>query len=613
MSLKLAVYTNEDDALLFWSADELPNCLGFAIERKWTRPTGMSTQDFLKNRTGFEGQATEPGTQKPSTEWPFQCYSWTDHEVDTGDTVSYRIVPVMQSSNGPEIDENGATQWSPPLTLSANAGGACSAYFNRGFVISQFMSRKLGNLQASTLQAFKQQISQNTESEIRQFLSGDLRLALLRLLQETQRDGGTIFAALFELSDPELIAALTSLGARAHVVLSNGSVKKKGQDENDSARHTLADAGVQVFDRMVAPGALGHNKFMVRCDNQGKPIAAWTGSTNWAPTGLCTQVNNAILIADPGVAEIFMEQWARLRDSGRSYPPALVQQNSKPKEDAIGNNDVTVWFSRTSNNVDLQALQAEVDAAKEAILFLMFMPGASGLYSRVAARAAEPGLYVRGVVSELPTDRNDESQFSVNLVAGARNNPLHLDIIQPQGINHSFSYWAEEVSRGSFLRNIGHAIIHSKVVVIDPFSANPVVITGSHNFSVSASSKNDENFVIIRGNARLAQAYAVNIMGAYRHYNWRAYVSQAKKPWEGLKKTADWQKSYRTTERLREVKFWLGGKPAPIAAPPSAMPGRIVTPKRIPGLVTPTKPAVVHKAAGKTRRGNGTTSRTLVN
>src|SRR6267378_6846954 len=44
---------------------------------------------------------------------------------------------------------------------------------------------------------------------------------------------------------------------------------------------------------------------------------------------------------------------------------------------------------------------------------------------------------------------------------------------------------------------VGFAIVHSKLIVVDPFT-NPVVVTGSHNFSGSASSKNDENFVIIR-------------------------------------------------------------------------------------------------------------------
>ena len=52
-----------------------------------------------------------------------------------------------------------------------------------------------------------------------------------------------------------------------------------------------------------------------------------------------------------------------------------------------------------------------------------------------------------------------------------------------------------------------------------------MVITGSHNFSTSASAKNDENFIIIKGDAEFAEAYAVNILGAYAHYRWRAFLA----------------------------------------------------------------------------------------
>lgn len=45
-----------------------------------------------------------------------------------------------------------------------------------------------------------------------------------------------------------------------------------------------------------------------------------------------------------------------------------------------------------------------------------------------------------------------------------------------------------------------------------------VVVTGSHNFSKSVSSKNDENLLIIKGNKSLAQAYEVNILSVCDHY-----------------------------------------------------------------------------------------------
>ena len=55
MSVKLKVYTNEDDALLYWSiAAPLPECRGFAIERRKTDTKKKKTQGFLENHIGVE-------------------------------------------------------------------------------------------------------------------------------------------------------------------------------------------------------------------------------------------------------------------------------------------------------------------------------------------------------------------------------------------------------------------------------------------------------------------------------------------------------------------------------------------------------------------------------
>src|SRR6185295_7811214 len=103
-SMKLKVFTNEDDTLLFWSITEpIPECRGFAIERKKNKEPA----EFLPNRVGFESdvdlgdtdEGSGPGT-RPSTEWPLQRFSWTDHDASTGDTVSYRVVPIVRDSSG---------------------------------------------------------------------------------------------------------------------------------------------------------------------------------------------------------------------------------------------------------------------------------------------------------------------------------------------------------------------------------------------------------------------------------------------------------------------------------------------------------------------------------
>jgi phosphatidylserine/phosphatidylglycerophosphate/cardiolipin synthase-like enzyme len=132
---------------------------------------------------------------------------------------------------------------------------------------------------------------------------------------------------------------------------------------------------------------------------------------------------------------------------------------------------------------------------------------------------------------------------------------LHLDIIQPEGIKKPFGNFAAEVVRRQFLHDIGFAIIHSKVVVVDPFSDKPIVITGSHNFSGSASTKNDENFIIVEGDKALAEAYAVNIEGAYQHYRYRAFLDQTNKPFNGLKDNDTWL-APKLRNASKELAFW---------------------------------------------------------
>lgn len=76
--------------------------------------------------------------------------------------------------------------------------------------------------------------------------------------------------------------------------------------------------------------------------------------------------------------------------------------------------------------------------------------------------------------------------------------------------------------------------------MIDPFSEHATVVSGSHNFSTSASTKNDENFIVITGDRALAQAYTVNIICAYEHYRWRAFLSHDPSPFNGLQDNDTW-------------------------------------------------------------------------
>lgn len=57
---------------------------------------------------------------------------------------------------------------------------------------------------------------------------------------------------------------------------------------------------------------------------------------------------------------------------------------------------------------------------------------------------------------------------------------------------------------------VRYASAHNKVLLIDAEDSDPVVVTGSYNFTYSAQARNAENLVILRGNAPLARAYLDN-------------------------------------------------------------------------------------------------------
>jgi phosphatidylserine/phosphatidylglycerophosphate/cardiolipin synthase-like enzyme len=585
--VNMKVYANDDDALIIWNVPAaIPDCLGFAIQRRTYDPAdpAMKTiahEDVLPNRIGFvDDPNAAPGSTALSTVSPFQRFWWTDHAAAQGDILSYRVIPMVGTVGQLSMAEDLASEWSPIRVLSAPPNSRFNPFFNRGFVISQFMARYLDRKHL-TPEQFKANISTDDEDVIRKFLYGYLGPALFSELRDAASSGGEIFAALYELDDDELIDLLCALGARAHVVLSNGSIKKKKtetteearkHDQNKDGRARLLTAGVDVsdVDRFTSPGALAHNKFLVRTDADGNLLTAWTGSTNWTTTGLCTQLNNGLLIRDIAIAQEFLDQWNRLHKAKSVFPKPLVDSNTEdkpfeapPEAQAFAPFPTppppsagTIWFSRTHGKVDLQALDNEIKAAKAGILFLMFQPGSNGALPTVKQAAQNPDLYVRGVVSELPSDdqhpADDQQHADVAVVRDDQTQHLTTPIIEPEGIAHPVSNWAlGELTHADVRSHIGFAIVHSKTLVIDPFGDHPVVITGSHNFSEPASTKNDENFLIVKDDPPLAEAYAVHIMAAYDHYRYRAAQIENK----GLARTDDWMDP-KLAESTEELRVW---------------------------------------------------------
>lgn len=563
VKLDLSVYHNCDDVILFWRTEEggekdrpMARCLGFVIERQRKNKEGKwGNTEILRNRVGFgddkavdvgksDGGGEQNPFSKPSNICPFQRYDWTDHGANNGDTVRYRVLagclPAGGTAGETPLEIIAASEWSEAIAVNADCGKGVSAYFNRGTVMSQFVARIMRQNNWG-VRDIKPNIK-NLEEPLRRFLSGELRQAMLQMLDEVIEDPNLhLYAALYELEDKELIGKLALLRERAHVVLSNGS-NKQG-DGNEKPRATLKKAKVDVRDRLLGGKGLGHNKFAVVVGARGKQaLKAWTGSTNWSSTGLCTQLNNGILFDNAAIAKLYLEQWELLADAGNGFPAELVESNARSPRSA---DSVDVWFTRVRNaskkneeiGADLQALVDLVKNAKSAVLYVMFQPGSEPL-ATIMQRTGE--IYVRGVVSTLASTTVEKFDM-LGIDRGSKE--FTTDLIQPEGVAKGFSYWLEEVTRNQFLYpnespGVGHAITHCKMMVIDPFSPDCAVVTGSHNFSGAASEKNDENFVIVRGNKALAEAYAVACFAIYDHYRWRAHLkekaNQGKSSWSHL-------------------------------------------------------------------------------
>ncbi len=171
----LFIKANSDDVFLYWDLPDqhrFDGCLGFAIKRKMVHD-GETTTDWLKNRVGFADQPAVEGETRPSTDWPFQRYNWTDHDVGQGDSVQYRIYPVIQDAAGHLTqDESRASEWGATIAIDEPKSGKASYYFNRGVPASQFVARYVRAHHLTATQ-FKDQVADHA-SPIRMFMGGYL-------------------------------------------------------------------------------------------------------------------------------------------------------------------------------------------------------------------------------------------------------------------------------------------------------------------------------------------------------------------------------------------------------------------------------------------------------
>ncbi|WP_254508482.1 phospholipase D-like domain-containing protein [Anatilimnocola floriformis] len=584
---------NNDYVHIAWNFGDKPldNCGGFAIYR--IKKGGSGAQPLKAFDRDKDGNRLE----KTCEDLPIRKYSWRDVFAQRDQTYKYRIVP-MSGPHQPLADiEPLETEW---VSVSQNNENA-QAFFNRGLLATQKSADALWDPAKQKPDFAKiEALINDPKSPFRKSLMGEHFSALTQLLDRAESEGGSCWAALFELTDKALIDKLAAC-KDLHLILSNNNTEKTEtkpmvyDGKNNAAAVALEPTCQELVRRYMPTGQIGHNKFMVYKDKKGKPRAVLTGSTNWTASGMCTQSNNAIIIESEALARIYLEYWEALKADALAAkipePPAAMKgiQGKTLRTDCAtkrktvkfdGGSTIQVWFSPNASGLarppkkgvespdpplDLAEVYQLMENAEQSVLFLAFMPGKAEsansfhfLKQLGKISSKRPELFVRGAVSDPELTR----EFDLGMLRNEGNE--NYMISSPFNVFKNFDQWRQEIYK------YGHAIIHDKLIVIDPLGKKPVVITGSHNLGFRASSNNDENMLIIRGNRGLATAYATHVMDVFEHYRSRWISGSRKKQDYNPNQDPNWQKRYFDDYRpaFAERLFWISaGKPLPPLTP----------------------------------------------
>lgn len=467
-----------------------------------------------------------------------------------------------------------APAWTNPVDVTAARPPFFSTFTN-GILSTQFLLRVLkedGTVAPGELERHLRAPG----DWLREYLAGDV-LSTLRGFFD--RPGGRFYAALYELEDVELVRLLADNAERVSLILSDAGETaadpKRYDTRNDPARRllrALADRSASAFrmqDRLFnGTGHIGHNKFVVYVDGDGRPGSVLTGSTNWTWSGVAGQSNNCVRIDSKPVAAAYWDYWRRLwddrqpapaetcgRNPGAGQGDALKESNRQPEAiDLGGGAGAEVWFSpnvphrsqppgRSAKKPaapppDMERLFSLMRKAKRAIFFLVFMPSRGGLDSIVSEAVGlglkDTALEVVGAISDSQAMWG-YSPRPTGAADGAAASPSP-HVFRQAGVSvvRATALTDKEIGRplGDFqfdeTLSLGRAIIHDKILVLDPADPNDCAVAfGSHNLGYKASYANDENLVVVRGHRPLALAYAAHVLDVYDHYRFRAVAAES--------------------------------------------------------------------------------------
>lgn len=240
-----------------------------------------------------------------------------------------------------------------------------------------------------------------------------------------------------------------------------------------------------------------HNKFVIMDANSGNPNlpVVWTGSTNFTAGQLVDDANNVIIFQDQSLARgykmEFDEMWG---DTSQISSPNMslskfgqFKTDNTPHEYVIGGKRVESYFS-PSDQTNSKILNT-IATADDDLHFAVMVITRSDLAYAIRDRIQSQSLAAKGMVDNQSTSTT----------------PYGI-LLPEMGTN--------------LAESIQDWIFHHKYMIIDESNpaSDPLVLTGSHNWSSGADQKNDENTVVVH-DASIANQYYQEFMGRWCERN----------------------------------------------------------------------------------------------
>lgn len=247
----------------------------------------------------------------------------------------------------------------------------------------------------------------------------------------------------------------------------NGSSGNSGLSTLNTGIKTLASPTTTNYGIM-------HNKFVIidgSSTDPNDPIV-WTGSCNWNKEQMTNDENNLVIIQDQLLAQAYRNEFNEMWGSTTATPNSTLSKFGPDKIDntvhyfTIDGKTVECYFS-PSDHTNNHLINL-INSADNDLNFGVYTFTRQDLADTIAYKIAH-GVSTTGIMD----------QYSLGFSAYNTLSPV---------MGNNLKIYSDP-----------NYIYHSKHMIVDACSpsSDPAVEVGSHNWSIAADTKNDENILII--------------------------------------------------------------------------------------------------------------------